>query len=251
MNKLALVKSESFGSVKCDFWQGKNDVVFMTIAQLANALEYADKSGVEKIVQRNKYLMQPEFSTTDRLSVPQGNTTSTQTTRIFTEDGIYEVTMLSGQPKAIEFRAWVRSVLKALRTGKAKLVPMTEYQKMIAKTRESNVKTRQASILLKIADRYEGAYRQVLESHATKIITGEHLLPLPEASQRTYSATEIGEKVGITANKVGIIANRHNLKTKEYGKLFHDKSRSSNKEVETFRYFENVIPVLENLVNGN
>lgn len=71
---------------------------------------------------------------------------------------------------------------------------------------------------------------------------------MPVAERKTYSATEIGNKLGISANKVGSLANKHNLKTEEYGKLYHDKSKYSNKEVESFRYYDNVIPVLEELI---
>jgi prophage antirepressor-like protein len=179
---------------------------------------------------------------------------------IFYEDGLYGFLQYTDKPQGVEFRKWIRrDVVPEIRqTGgyiadksASKIVEMTEYQKMIAKTSEENVKLRQAGLLLKIADRYDGTYRQVLESHATKIITGEHLLPLPEATQKTYSATEIGNVLGITGAMVGILANRHNLKTDEYGKLFHDKSRYSSKEVETFRYYENVIPVLKSLLNSS
>ena len=62
--------------------------MFMTISQLAACLGYADKSGVEKIVQRNPYLKEKQFSCTDVLSVQKGaNSFSKQETRIFTEDG--------------------------------------------------------------------------------------------------------------------------------------------------------------------
>ena len=54
--------------------------------------------------------------------------------------------------------------------------------------------------------------------------------------------------LGISANKVGRIANEHNLKTEQYGKLFHDKSQYSSKEVETFRYYESVVPVLKDIL---
>lgn len=111
---LELVKSENFGAVQADIYSD-GDSVFMTIDQLARCLEYADKSGVEKIVQRNEYLKKVEFSGTVGLSVPNGKGFSEQQTRLFTEDGIYEVTMLSKQPKAREFRAWIRSVLKEIR----------------------------------------------------------------------------------------------------------------------------------------
>lgn len=111
---LELVKSEQFGTVTADIYSD-GDSVFMTIDQLARCLEYADKSGVEKIVQRNEYLKKVEFSGTVGLSVPNGKGFSEQQTRVFTEDGIYEVSMLSKQPKAREFRAWIRSVLKEIR----------------------------------------------------------------------------------------------------------------------------------------
>lgn len=80
-------------------------------------------------------------------------------------------------------------------------------------------------------------------------MTGEFLLPLPKLDRKTYSATEIAGQLGITPNKVGILANRLGLKTDEYGALFNDKSKYSNKEVQTFRYYENVIQRLEEELN--
>ena len=118
--------------------------------------------------------------------------------------------------------------------------------------RYNNSLVRKANLLLKIAKENPNLskeYIQVLQSKATEIITGQEILPLPVVEEKTYSATEIGERLGISANKVGKLANAHNLKTERYGKFFHDKSKYSNKEVETFRYYENVIPVLETLLN--
>ena len=39
----------------------------------------------------------------------------------------------------------------------------------------------------------------------------------PPVAQQTYSASEIGERLGISGNKVGRLAKAHNLKTEEYG----------------------------------
>ncbi|MGJ0841548.1 ORF6N domain-containing protein [Clostridium tertium] len=119
--------------------------------------------------------------------------------------------------------------------------------------RLKNARAREANILLKICNNpnLSKEYVQVLQSKATEIVTGETLLPLPVVERKTYSATEIGQELGISKNKVGTLTNKYNLKTDEYGKLFHDKSKYSNKEVETFRYYDNVIPVLaEILSNG-
>lgn len=118
--------------------------------------------------------------------------------------------------------------------------------------RLNNSKVRKANILLKLADKAEltKEYKQVIYSYATAIIADKPLIPLPEAERKTYSATQIGQILGITSNKVGKLANANSLKTKQYGKLFHDKSRYSNKEVESFRYYEDVIPILKAILEG-
>lgn len=119
---LILAQSRKFNSVVCDFWQNENGDVFMTINQLAQALEYASKKGVENLVANNEYLKDEEFSTLSKVSTGTHGKGGTQETRIFTEDGIYEVTMLSKQIKAKEFRAFVRKILKSLRKGELQIV---------------------------------------------------------------------------------------------------------------------------------
>lgn len=80
--------------------------------------------------------------------------------------------------------------------------------------------------------------KQTAMATAVNTVVGDNILPLPVLTERYYSASEVGERFGISANKVGRIANEHNLKTERYGKFFLDKSRSSTKQVETFRYNE-------------
>ena len=171
--------------------------------------------------------------------------------KIINESGLYSLILSSKLPTAKQFKRWVTSdVLPSIRkTGGYRTKPMTEYQQLMAKTRAENIKIRKAQVLTNLSKKYENTtYSQVLDSYATKELTGEHILPLPELEEKTYSATEIGEIVGISSNKVGRIAKNNNLKTDEYGKWFHDKSRHSNKEVSTFRYFESVIPIIRELM---
>lgn len=247
-NNLSIVKSENFGQVQCDFWKDEQGNIYMTINQLAQALGYTDRKGIEKVIERNPYLKEIEFSVTDKLSATDGKLYET---RIFTEDGIYEVTFLSRTEKAKEFRAWVRKVLKALRKGEAKIVSTTEEKKKLADAKLRNAKVREANILLKLAEKEEISkeYRQVLYSYTTAIIADKPLLPLPELEEKTLSAEQIGKILGISANMVGRIAKGHNLKTEQYGKWFHDKSRYSNKEVQSFRYYESVIPVIKAILS--
>ena len=160
-----------------------------------------------------------EFSAEVKMTSPSG----IQNTRLFTEDGIYEITMLSKTETGKKFRKVVRGIIKSLRKGENKIIRTSEYQRLTAEAKLNN-------------------------SNASAVISGKPIIPLPEVNKKTYSATEIGDMLGVSANKIGKIANQYNIKTEEYGKKFYDKSRYSNKEVETFRYYDNAIQKFKELV---
>lgn len=168
-----------------------------------------------------------------------------------TEDGLYEVLMLSRKPIAKEFKKAVKKILHDLRTGEKKIVTVQSKSDRELDILEKQVATERANLLHKLANEYEGkskTYKQILDAHATKELTGEFLLPLPSPTKKTYSATEIGEKLGISANKVGIIANKYKLKTEEFGEWQRTKSKYSAKELDTFVYYDSVIGKLKELV---
>ena len=81
-------------------------------------------------------------------------------------------------------------------------------------------------------------YKETLAIYSANALYDEPILELPAIEKKSYTATEIGKKLGITSMKVGSIAKKQNLKTDEYGL---DKSRHSNKQVESFRYYDNII----------
>ena len=68
-------------------------------------------------------------------------------------------------------------------------------------------------------------------------------------SEKTYSATDIADMFGVSAQKIGKIANANGMKTSEYGKFYKDKSRYSNKEVDTFRYNEKAIEKFKEILS--
>ena len=76
---------------------------------------------------------------------------------------------------------------------------------------------------------------------SAETLTGVYLGYRPKIEQVTYSAKEIGDMLGMSANRVGRIANAHGLKTEEYGSYYLSKSQHSDKQVEHFRYFESAI----------
>ena len=178
----------------------------------------------------------------------------TQQTIVINESGLYSLILSSKLPNAKKFKRWVtREVLPSIRktgsySSKKKVDPAIKEKEIEARLK--NAKAREANVLLKIASNpnLSEEYVQVLQSKATEIITGEAILPLPIAERKTYSAEEIGKQLGISGNKVGRMANKYNLKTDEYGKYYHDKSKYSSKEVESFRYYDSIIPVLRKLL---
>ena len=91
-------------------------------------------------------------------------------------------------------------------------------------------------------------YKQTLEIYSANALYDEPILELPVIEKKSYTATEIGKKLGITSMKVGSIAKKQNLKTDEYGYWALDKSRHSNKQVESFRYYDNVIDEIKKYI---
>lgn len=184
---------------------------------------------------RNSYEAKEEY----KITAPNGLVLITESgylmlVKSFTDDLAWEVQ-----------RQLVNSYFRA---KSAKSLPVDKQKEIEA--RYNNSLARRANVLLKIANSPEvnQRYKQVLQAYASAIVTGKSLLPLPELERETYSAEEIGEMLGISANMVGRLAKQYNLKTDQYGKWYHDKSRYSAKEVETFRYYENVIPVLQEVL---
>ncbi|OCQ53555.1 Phage regulatory protein Rha [Photorhabdus australis subsp. thailandensis] len=92
--------------------------------------------------------------------------------------------------------------------------------------------------------------KQCAAANIINPIVGFEAVPLPVLEEKYYTAGEVGKMLDLSANKIGRIANEHNLKTEQYGKFFLDKSAHSNKQVEAFRYNENGIKALRHLIHG-
>lgn len=117
---------------------------------------------------------------------------------------------------------------------------------------EDSAATRKANMMYKIAMATSSeTARQSLLAHAAKELTGE--MTLPVMKHKEYTATQIGQKLGITSNKVGRIANQLGLKAEqpgqnEYGRWANSKSRSSDKEVPQWLYFDKGVKAIESAI---
>lgn len=172
---------------------------------------------------------------------------------IINESGLYALIFGSKLENAKSFRRWVTSeVLPTLRqTGTYKIEAGGEDEK--AKRAEAmliNAKARAAKLYLQMADiaTESSQYKNILVAKAAETLSGEIILPLPKRERKTYSAKDIGEMLGISAAMVGRIANANGLKTSEYGETYRSKSEYSNKEVDTWRYYDTAIGRFESLI---
>ena len=172
---------------------------------------------------------------------------------IINESGLYSLILSSKLPTAKKFKRWVTSeVLPSIRkTGSYSTIPKEKqaFKEQELKARMLNARVRESNQYLKIAAQIDiPEYRYILQAKSAEALNGGvPVLPLQEVERKTYSATEIGAMFGVSANKIGKLANAHKLKTPEYGKLFYSKSEHSVKEVETWRYYDSVIPVFEKI----
>lgn len=168
---------------------------------------------------------------------------------IVNEYGLYNLVLSSRKPEAKAFKRWItHEVIPAIRKTGA-YSSSSHTKEMLAEAKLNNSRARLAAEFRKIAERTEiPEYKAICHQKAAEALTGAKLLPMQEVQRRTYSATEIGKQLGISAMKVGQLAKRFNLKTPEYGKYFYDKAKNSNKEVETFRYYENAVKMFRHLL---
>lgn len=107
---------------------------------------------------------------------------------------------------------------------------------------EENAKTKQAQLLFKVASgTASNSARERIFAHIATELTGEKFIP--EIQKKEFSAKEVGDELGITANKVGRIANILDLKAEQpgqnqFGRWAMSKSQYSNKEVAQWLYYQ-------------
>lgn len=169
-----------------------------------------------------------------------------QEMKVIPEGDLYRLIVHSKLPSAEKFESWVfDEVLPSIRkTGSYSTVQSDESKAKRLEVMERNAKVREAKLWKELAEGATGTYAEVCKTYAVNTLAGKEVLELPELAEKTYSATEVGKLLGISANQVGRIANATGIKTEEYGKWFHDKSKYSSKEVETFRYNNDGIKII-------
>ena len=254
-NELQIFESSDFGSVRT-VMMGKEP--YFVGKDVAEILGYRNPNEAiqDHVDSEDKFLrsergseMLKLFSSMKDMQEQLGR----QDNWFINESGVYTLIFGSKLPAAKKFKRWVtHEVLPAIRkTGSYSTMPSDKqaFKEQELKARMLNARVRESNQYLKIAAQIDiPEYRYILQAKSAEALNGGvPVLPLQEAERKTYSATEIGAMFGVSANRIGKLANAHKLKTPEYGKLFYSKSEHSVKEVETWRYYDSVIPVFEKI----
>lgn len=235
-----------------------NDTIWFKLADIGRLLELSDSS-VRKM-KHDKWFDNDEISIWNPLLRVTGTVGDGVSETYVSESALYRILNRSNSSKAKPFERWVtKEVIPSIRKTGSYAIP-TAPQKTDMEIRNETrklmnekeaLKIEKFKLLREIAKEYESnkTYKQIMDAYAVKEMEGSFVLPLPVLDERNYSATEVGKILGISSNKVGKLANEHNLKTEEYGKWYVDKSRYSNKEVNTFRYNQKAIDALRSILD--
>ena len=240
-NNLEIFTNPEFGNIRII---EKNGEPWFIGKDVAEALGYeASRNAITKHVD-------DEDKLTHQISASGQNRNMT----VINESGLYSLILSSKLPTAKKFKRWVTSeVLPAIRKHGNYTAPKQENKSksIDLEIRLNNSKARMASEYRRIAEMTDiKEYKHICQQKAVEVLAGMPLLPMEEVTERTYSATDIGKMFGVSKNKIGSLANANNLKTAEYGKLFYDKSPHSQKQVETFRYYECAVEKFKELLKG-
>lgn len=252
MNEVQIFENAEFGRMRSII---KNNDVWFVGKDIAEMLGYqnASKAVSMHVDDDDKQFVMVNIADSQNGNLPIGKTKTT----FINESGLYSLILSSKLPAAKKFKRWVTSeVLPSIRkTGsygtelKAKEI---EAKLNNSQARLNNSRARMAALILKCAASTKSeTYKEICNKNAVDVLAGREVVPMLESQATTLSADEIGRQLSITGTMVGRIANKYNLKTEQYGKWFHTTCKNNGKrEVDTFRYFPNVVDKIREIINN-
>lgn len=258
---LNLIHTDLFHGSPVNIYENTSNEIFMTARQLATCLEYSRKSQFEKLLSHHPELRENEFSLLATIPVPQtippskGSTHSQQIfidqqTRVFNEDGIYEVCMLSRKPKAQEFRRHIRQLLKALRRGEVQL-NFTQQTQIVALQNKLSLVSSSIYQIQADIKRLQTSTQRIAGAVCTY-----HSSPWKTTVYKRVKA--LAEEINCTDNKQ-IFANIYNSMRDTYGKDLnayadiyaqHHPGDKRLNGIDTVDAFEELQPLFDTLLNN-
>ena len=241
MNELKIFKNPEFGQIRMMIIDEEHYFVGKDVAEI---LGYTNpQKAIRDHVDEEDKTLNESFTVNGTKGV------------LINESGLYSLILSSKLPTAKQFKRWVTSeVLPTIRkqgyyTADNNKNDETKAKLLRAEAMVINAKNRAFNTIMKSIDNKQLSpiAVQVFGLKGLESVFGVDVGNLLPKTEKTYSATEVGNMLGISAVKVGRLANANGLKTAEYGVYVMDKSKYSTKEVENFRYNDKGVRALQEL----
>lgn len=161
-----------------------------------------------------------------------------------------DLTMTLMMGYSIPLRHKVATRWRQLESGEALPKKSSSHLPEYRRARAIKMEVEAISLALSFMPKLSDVAKQTAMARAVNDAAGIELLPLPKIEEHYHSASEVGEMLGVSAQKVGRVANANKLKTEEFGIFVMDKSAHSSKQVEAFRYNAEGVKALRHLIVG-
>ena len=224
--------------------------IWFVARDIAKALDYSMSGSIQSMFEKVPEMWRGSKRIATTSDKP--NARQYQDMLCLSEQGLYFFLGRSDKPKAIPYQIWIANdvVPSIRRTGNYITKPSEEDKK--AKDRELDI--RSAELLKSMIGMcpMSDETKAVFLHDAYRFLTGKECLGmLPEATEARYTATELCQMFGVSANKIGRIAKKYGIQSKkgepsEYGRWICDKSRYSSHECMTFVYNDKALEWCKN-----
>ena len=259
-SNLQVVATREFNGITLNCYQekGQQDTsdFFATREQIGQLLEYENPEiSIANIHNRNKERLD-KFSTLIKLIRVEGARSVARDVTVYNFKGLLEICRYSQQPNAHNVIDVLWDIADEIRKTGSYSIKQRTQDDFDRELREherimKDLDLRGAQILQSLIDNNSFPVtpetRTVFAHEVFKLVTGHSYLGmLPECTEKWYTAGEIGEIVGLSANMVGRIAKANGLKApdgeaNEFGRWIFSKSKHSSREVPSFIYNDDAL----------
>ncbi|HED2410232.1 TPA: Rha family transcriptional regulator [Raoultella planticola] len=161
-----------------------------------------------------------------------------------------DLTMTLMMGYSIPLRHKVATRWRQLESGDALPTKSASHLPEFRRARAIKMEVEAMSLALSFMPKLSDVAKQTAMARAVNDAAGIELLPLPKVEEHLHTAGDIAEMLGVSPQKIGRLANKHELKTEQYGMFVWDKAKHSDKQVEAFRYNAEGVKALRHLIHG-
>lgn len=161
-----------------------------------------------------------------------------------------DLTMTLMMGYSIPLRHKVATRWRQLESGEALPQKSASHLPEFRRARAIKIEVEAMSLALSFMPKLSDVAKQTAMARAVNDAAGIELLPLPKVEVHLHTAGDIAEMLGVSPQKIGRLANKHDLKTEQYGMYVWDKAKHSDKQVEAFRYNTEGVEALRYLIHG-